>query len=185
MRNNILFIQGGGNGGYEADEKLVASLRSALGPAYEIKYPQIIPDESKKDFGWLQQIGRAISGIKSEMILVGHSFGASMLLKYFSENKIKERIAGIFLIAAPFWRGNEDWEQGLKLKENFVDHLPADLPIYFYQCKDDEEIPFDNLLQYKQKLPQAIFREIDNGGHQLNNDLKIVANDIKALRGST
>jgi predicted alpha/beta hydrolase family esterase len=185
MRNYILFIQGGGNGGYEADEKLVASLRSALGPAYEIKYPQIIPDESKKDFGWLQQIGNAISGIESEMILVGHSFGASMLLKYLSENKIKEQIAGIFLIATPFWRGKEDWEQGLKLKENFVDHLPADTPIWFYHCKDDEEISFDNLLEYKQKLPQAIFREIGNGGHQLNNDLKIIANDIKALRKSS
>ena len=113
MRNHILFIQGGGNGGYEADEKLVASLRSALGPAYEINYPQIIPDESKKDYGWLQQIGKAISGSKNEMILVGHSFGASMLLKYLSENKIKEQIAGVFLIATPFWRGHEDWEQGL------------------------------------------------------------------------
>lgn len=185
MRNHILFIQGGGNGGYEADEKLVASLRSALGPAYEINYPQIIPDESKKDYGWLQQIGKAISGSKNEMILVGHSFGASMLLKYLSENKIKEQIAGVFLIATPFWRGHEDWEQGLKLKENFVDLLPANLPIYFYHCKDDEEISFDNLLHYKQKLSQAIFREINNGGHQLNNDLKIVANDIKGLQGET
>lgn len=182
MRNHILFIQGGGNGGYEADEKLVASLRSSLGPAYEINYPQIIADESKKDFGWLQQIGKAISDKKSEIILVGHSFGASMLLKYLSENKIKEKIAGIFLIATPFWRGNENWEQGLKLEENFVEHLPADLSIYFYHCKDDEEISFDNLLRYKQKLPQAIFREINNGGHQLSNDLKIVAHDIKALR---
>ena len=178
----LLFIQGGGNGGYEADEKLVASLRSALGPEYEINYPQIIPDDSKKDYGWLQQIGNAISGIKSEMILVGHSFGASMLLKYISENRIKEPIAGIFLIATPFWRGNQEWEQGLKLKEDFVDHLPAGVRIYFYQCKDDEEISFDNLLQYKQKLAHATFREINNGGHQLNNDLKIVANDIKELR---
>ena len=180
----ILFIQGGGDGGYEADEKLVASLRSALGPEYEINYPQIIPDESKKDYGWLQQIGNAISGIKGEMILVGHSFGASMLLKYLSEKKIKEPIAGIFLIATPFWRGNQEWEQGLKLKEDFVDHLPAKVRKYFYQCKDDEEISFENLLHYKHKLPQAIFREVNNGGHQFNNDLTIVADDIKALRKS-
>ena len=181
MKTRVLFIQGGGDGGYEADEKLVASLKSALGSAYEISYPQIIADESKKDYGWLQQIGQAISSINNEMILVGHSFGASMLLKWLSENKIKEPVAGIFLIAAPFWSGSEDWKQGFKLKENFVDHLPADVPIYFYHCKDDDEIAFDNLLQYKQNLPKAIFREINKGGHQLNNDLKIVASDIKAL----
>ena len=184
MRNHILFIQGGGNGGYEADEKLVDSLRLALGLTYEISYSRIISDESKKDYGWLQEIGKAIAGIKTELILVGHSFGASMLLKWLSENKIKEQVTGIFLIATPFWSGDEDWEQGFKLKENFVDHLPAGVPVYFYHCKDDEEITFDSLLQYKQKVPQAIFREINNGGHQLNNDLTIVANDIKSLRRS-
>ena len=184
MRNHILFIQGGGDGGYEADEKLVDSLRSALGPAYEINYPQIIPDESKKDYGWLKQMGKAIADIKSEMIVVGHSFGASMLLKWLSENKTKEPVTGIFLIATPFWSGHEDWKQGFKLEDNFVDHLPKDIPIYFYHCKDDEELPFDNLLQYKQKLPRAIFREKNNGGHQLNNDLKIVANDIRSLQRS-
>ena len=184
MENQIVFIQGGGEGGYEADAKLAASLRSALGPAYKINYPQMISDESMKDFGWLQQIGKAISAIKSETILVGHSLGASMLLKWLSENEIKEEIAGMFLIATPFWRGDEDWQQGIKLAENFADHLPGDLLIYFYHCKDDEEISFDNLEQYKQKLPRAIFREINNGGHQLNNDLKIVANDIKALQKS-
>ena len=185
MRNHILFIQGGGDEGYRADEKLVDSLRSALGTAYEINYPQIIPDGSKKDYGWLKQIGKAIAGIKSEVILVGHSFGASMVLKWLSENKIKEQVTGIFLIATPFWSGHEDWKQGLKLAANFVDHLPKDIPIYFYHCKDDEEIPFDNLLEFKQKLSRAIFREINTGGHELNNDLKIVANDIKSLRRST
>lgn len=118
------------------------------------------------------------------MILVGYSFGASMLLKWLSENKIKEQVTGIFLIATPFWSGNEDWKQGFKLEENFVDHLPKDIPIYFYHCKNDEEIPFDNLLQYKQNLPRAIYREINNGDHQLNNDLKIIANDTKSLRRS-
>lgn len=34
---------------------------------------------------------------------------------------------------------------------------------------------------YAQRLPQATVREIANGGHQLNNDLTIVAKDIKSL----
>ena len=176
----VLFIQGGGDGGHEADAKLAASLQTSLGNEYEIKYPEIQPDESP-DFGWTQQIGKKISEIKGDVILVGHSFGASMILKYLSENSVDKKIDGIFLIATPFWSGNEDWQSALKLQANFADKLPGEVPIFFYHCQDDEEIPFSHFAQYKQKLTRAIFRVIKSGGHQLNNDLTLVAKDIKSL----
>jgi len=176
----VLFIQGGGDGGHEADAKLAASLQTSLGNEYEIKYPEIQPDESP-DFGWTQQIGKKISEIKGDVILVGHSFGASMILKYLSENSVDKKIDGIFLIAAPFWSGNEEWKTALKLQDNFAEKLPAETPIFFYHCQDDEEIPFSHFDQYKQKLSQAVFRVIKRGGHQLNNDLTLIAADIKSL----
>lgn len=181
MNKHILFIHGGGEGGYEFDTALVVSLQTALGNAYTINYPEIVSDESLSDFGWTQQIGQKFSETKSDIILVGHSFGASMILKYLSENSINKRIAGLFLIATPFWNGNEDWQTGLKLAENFSDKLPGEVPIFLYHCEDDQEIPFFHLEQYKQKLTRATFRIIKKGGHQLNNDLTLVANDIKAL----
>jgi predicted alpha/beta hydrolase family esterase len=84
MNKHILFIQGGGNGGYETDKKLVTSLRKALGAAYEVHYPKMLHDETTPDFArqWLKQIGQEISSAADEMILAGHSLGASMLLKY-------------------------------------------------------------------------------------------------------
>lgn len=181
MNKHVLFIQGGGDGGYEADAKLVASLKKGLAENYDVQYPRMLVDEYKSDFGWCGQIGKEIDGIKGEIILVAHSLGSSMLLKYLSENKIKKQIDGIFLISTPFWSGNEDWVKGLKLQKDFADKLPKDIPIFFYHCKDDEEVSFDHFLLYRQKLPWATFREITNGGHQLNNDLFIVAKDIKSL----
>ena len=178
---NVLFIQGGGaDEGHKADAKLVASLRKALGNTYTVHFP-LLPDESSPDFGRIKQIGREISLIEDEIILVGHSLGASMLLKYLSENEVPRKIAGIFLISTPFWSGSEDWQQGLKLHENFPDKLPKNVPIFLYHCRDDEEVPFDHLSVYAQKLPEATVREIESGGHQLNNDLSLVANDIKSL----
>jgi hypothetical protein len=184
MSKFVLFIQGGGNGGYEEDAKLVASLRKALGTAYEVHYPKMLPDEEVPDFAqqWLEQIGKEISSVKDKVILAGHSLGASMLLKFLSENKTKKNVAGIFLIAPPFWSGDEDWVQPLKLKEDFSDKLPKDVPMFFYQCKDDEVVPFDHFTFYKQNVAWASFREISAGGHQLNNDLTIVANDIKSTQ---
>lgn len=181
MDKQVLFIEGGGEGGYKADEALVTSLKTSLGKEYQVNYPGIQSDETAPDFGWTKRIGEKISKANDDFILVGHSFGASMILKFLSENAVTQKIKGIFLIATPFWSGNEDWKKGLKLENNFADKLPAGVPIFLYHCKDDEEIPFSHFDQYKQKLTQATFRDIKSGGHQFNNDLTLVANDIKSI----
>ena len=181
MKKHVIFIQGGGEEGYEADAKLVASLRTALGKKYNVDYPQMPSVESLPDFGWLERIGEEISLTNDKIILVGHSLGASMLLKYLSESQVQKIITGIFLIATPFWSGDENWKQGLKLHKDFAVKIPKSTPIFLYQCKDDKVVPFDHLEFYKKNLPQAIFRIIKSGGHQLNNDLSLIAKDIKSL----
>jgi predicted alpha/beta hydrolase family esterase len=181
MNHHILFIQGGGDKGYAADAKLVASLQQTLGETYDVHYPKMLTDEALPDFGWLRQISKEIADIKGDLILVAHSLGAALLLKYLSENKIKRKIDGIFLISTPFWRGTEEWKQGLKLKHNFVNSLPKGVPIFLYQSRDDEELSPEDLLLYSENVPAATIREIEKGGHQLNNDLTIVAKDIKSL----
>lgn len=182
MGNNILFIHGAGDGGYEVDVKLVASLRKVLGTAYKVHAPRMPADEVPYfGSGWLKKIDEDISSIKGAVILAGHSLGASMLLKYLSEKKIKKNISGIFLVAPPFWTGNEAWKDPLKLQEDFSDKLPKEIPTFFYQCKDDDVVPFDHFTIYKQNIPWAVFCEMSHGGHQLNNDLTPVANDIKSL----
>jgi predicted alpha/beta hydrolase family esterase len=177
----VLFIQGGGDGGYEADKALVLSLKENLGKEYQVEYPKLQPDVTSSDFGWTKQIGEAIYRINHDLILVGHSFGASMILKYLSENSISKTIEGVFLLATPFWSGNEKWQKDLKLKGNFADKLPAKVPIFLYHCQDDEEVPFSHLDQYKKRLAKANFQEIKSGGHQFNNDLALIAREIKSL----
>lgn len=181
MNKHILFIQGGGEDGYQADAAMVASLRTALGTGYQIDYPELASDESATDFGWPRQIGQRLSAAPGGVILAGHSLGASMILKYLSENAVSKTPAGIFLVATPFWGGDEDWKAGLKLRENFADKLPVGIPVFFYHCHDDEEVPFSHLDLYRKNLPQATFREIKTGGHLFDNDLTPVANDIKSL----
>jgi len=180
----VLFIQGGGGeDDYAADAKLVASLQRLLGESYLVHYP-LLPDESATDFGRKEQIAKEVSSIRGEIILVAHSLGASMLLKYLSEEQVQKKMAGIFLLSTPFWSGDEEWQQGLTLQEHFADKLPEDVPVFLYHCRDDEEVPFDHLGIYAHNLPQATVCEIASGGHQFNNDLSPVAKDIKSLRQS-
>lgn len=179
-RRQILFIHGGGETGYEDDAKLADSLQQSLGTAYHVRYPQM-PDEPAPDFGWGHKIGREIAEIEGDVLLVGHSLGASMLLKFLSENQIPNPIRGIFLIATPFWSGDEDWEQGLKLREDFADAIPEDVAIFLYHAQDDEEVDISHLAIYAEKLPQATIRKPPSGGHQLGEDLTQVARDIQSL----
>lgn len=179
MANHIIFFHGGGSReDYEADKKLVEFLESYLGPSYPIYYP-FLPNDGAPDLGRRRQIRQAISDSEDEVILVAHSFGASMLLACLSEFDIQRKIAGIFLIATPFWEGNEDWVKPFKLQQDFAEKLDKNIPLFFYHCQDDEEVPFIQLSKYRQQLPWATFREIPTGGHQMNNDLTIVARDIE------
>lgn len=181
MNKQVLFIQGGGDNGYEEDTRLVDSLQTLLGATYQVHYPKMNSDETLPDFGWVRQIENNINAISGEIILAGHSLGASLLLKCLTENQIRKNIVGIFLISTPFWRGNENWVQGLKLKEDFEKKLSKNVPVFLYHCRDDEEVPFEHLSRYKQSIRNATFREIESGGHQLNYDLSIISNDIKSL----
>lgn len=177
MKKDILFVHGGDYDGYQADTILVSSLKKELGAEYEVHFPKMPDDVSQ----WAKQIEKELASIKDKVVLAGHSLGASTLLKFLSENTIKKNIDGIFLIAPPFWSGHQDWVQPLKLQKGFSDKLPKDVPMFLYQCKDDEVVPHDHFLTYKKSIPWAVFREIKEGGHQFNNDLSIVATDIKSL----
>jgi hypothetical protein len=177
MQKHILFIHGGDVNGYNADTHLATSLRKELGTGFSVHMPKMPNDEKQ----WLNQIASEMSSLNREVILTGHSLGASMLLKYLSEYRINKDIRGIFLIAPPFWSGNENWVQPLKLQKDFAEKLPKEIPMFFYQCRDDEVVPYDHFTIYKQHIPWAVFHETATGGHQFNNDLAIVASDIRKL----
>lgn len=181
MTRPVIFFQGGGGQkDHDTDSHLVASLHAKLNSNYVIHYP-LLPNEDDSNFGRGRQIGHEISMAEENMILIAHSFGASMLLKYLSENEPGKKIRGIFLLATPFWGGDEDWVKALALRPHFEDRLDKKVPLFFYHCRDDGEVPFDHLNIYKQKLSWASFHELPFGGHQFNNDLTIVANDILSL----
>jgi predicted alpha/beta hydrolase family esterase len=182
VRKQVLFIQGAGEGAYEEDGRLAASLQEALGSTYEVRYPKI-PNEGDIEYvDWKAQLDRELGALADEAILVGHSVGASVLLKYLSDRGSGKAIAGLFLIAAPYWGVDDFWKwDEARLPQDVPDRL-AGLPrIFFYHSRDDEIVPFAHFALYAEKIPQAIFRDFEGRGHQFNNDLTEVAEDIRSL----
>jgi uncharacterized protein len=181
MKRGVLLVHGGGQGAYEEDRKLAASLRDVLGPGYDVRHPQM-PDEDSPEYeAWKKQIATELAALDGEVILVGHSLGGSILLKYLSEEEVEKPVAGVFLIAPPYW-GAEDWEVSeYALQDGFASKLPGEMPVFFYHSRDDEVVPFAHLTLYAERLPQATVYEFDGRGHQFNDDLSEVARDIRRL----
>ena len=181
MRKRVLFVHGGGQGAYEEDKKLAANLRDTLGTSYDVRCPKMPNENSPKYEAWKDRIAKELAELDGEVILVGHSLSASILLKYLCEEEVDKPVAGMFLVAPPYW-GAEDWEVGeYALREYFASKLPRELPVYFYHSRDDEWVPVAHLALYKAKLPRATLREFDGRGHQLDDDLSEVAQDIESL----
>jgi hypothetical protein len=180
MKSYVLFIQGAGAGAYAEDRLLADSLQRKLGTDYEVRCPQM-PDEENSPYPqWKAEIDSQLAAMKGAVTLVGHSVGGSVLLKYLCERRPTKPIAGLFVIAAPYWGASEfwSWDEGT-LPADAAAKLAGDWPLIFYQSRDDEVVPLAHLALYAAKLPRATIREFDGRGHQFKNDLSAVAADIE------
>lgn len=180
---SIVFVQGGGAGARDADSKLVRSLGMELGDGFLVDFPTM-PEEDDPDYErWRPAIAEAISRAAVPVVVVGHSLGGYFLIRYLSSETIEARIAAICIIAAPFPSGDPAWVfEGFELPERFGARLPTDAAVLLYASEDDDTIPFAHRDLYAAAIPGAV-RRTTVGGHQLGNDLAIVADDIRRIVG--
>jgi uncharacterized protein len=179
MRKYVLFIHGAGEGAYEEDALLVASLQNALGSDYEVRYPKMVNQDSPEYADWKAQITSELAALGDEIILVGHSVGGSVLLKYLSEVPVEKSVAGLFVLAAPYWGVDDFWSwDEVQLPQDIAARLASVPRVFLYHSQDDEIVPFSHLGLYAAKLPQASIRKVDGRGHQFGSDLAEVAEDI-------
>ena len=184
MTTRVILFQGGGEGAHDEDRLLAESLQKALGTEYDVRYPRM-PEESKPDMQtWKTKIAKELESLDGRIILVGHSVGGLALLKYLSEEKVEKPIPGLFLLAVPS-RDDENWNfDDLRLPPDLASKLSRIPQIFLYHNRDDKIVPFSHLALHAARLPRAIVREGDNGGHQFGNDLGKVASDIRGLSES-
>jgi predicted alpha/beta hydrolase family esterase len=177
----VLFIQGGGEGAFLADKPLAESLQKSLGPDYQVRYPAMPGESDPNDEMWSAEIRRQLEKMGGDTLLVGHSVGAHVLLRFIVRDRGRSTLPGVFLIATPFV-GEGGWQvSDMALPKGFAEVLPSGARLFLYHARDDDVVPFAHLGLYRRKIRGATIRELESGGHQLNNDLSIVAADIRRL----
>ncbi|MFZ1115952.1 MAG: alpha/beta fold hydrolase [Propionibacteriaceae bacterium] len=94
----VLFIQGAG-GMYqpEGSGRLAAYLARELGAGYRVIAPEM-PDADDPHYQpWRDRIEQELEALDQAVILVGHSFGGSVLLKYSLRARTRSLSAVCFL----------------------------------------------------------------------------------------
>jgi predicted alpha/beta hydrolase family esterase len=102
-KRQVLFVRGGGERVHDDwDSKLVESLRVALGPSYEIRYPRMPYEDDPSYATWKATLEKEFAALNDGAILVGHSIGGTILIHALAENPPEREFGAIILIAAPF-----------------------------------------------------------------------------------
>lgn len=182
MPKQVMFVQGAGKAVHDSwDNRLVQSLGHELGEDFTILYPRM-PDEADPRYAaWKSALLREFERLEDGAIAVGHSIGGTILIHFLAEKTLPIKLGAVFLIAAPFvgeggWRSDD-----IPSRQNLGSSLPAGLPIFLYHGTADDIAPFEHLKLHAKAIPQAKVNSLANRDHQLNNDLREVARDIRSL----
>ena len=153
-------------------------LGDALGPAYRVRAPRMPDPEHPDDRAWRDRIAQLVSEA-DHPVLVGHSFGASTLLRFVAQAEPQPDFRGLFLVATPFW--GKDFPD-FALTAEHLRRLQAMSPLFFYQSADDPIVGLTHFQKYQQSLPHAVFRRLDGRGHEFDQETfpELVA-DIRSI----
>lgn len=169
MSKTIFFVHSAGpQSGKEGSGEFISILKKSLGDAYDIKHPSMPEPEDPDYEPWRNQVRKEIIGLEEGSILIGHSLGGSVLLKYFSEEKSDKKYRALFIVASPFW-GLKGWTyDAFCLKKGFAKNLTRFGKIFLYHTSDDDVVSHDHLIRYAKEIPNASVREVDGLGHLFN-----------------
>lgn len=120
--------------------------------------------------GWMRGIDGALSSLTEDSILIGHSLGGSMILKWLSEGRPGFRARSFLALAAPFW-GMPGWDyDGFRLPEGFAKAASGIDRIILCHAADDSVVAPTHLDRYAAELPSATRILLPDGGHSFEAD---------------
>jgi predicted alpha/beta hydrolase family esterase len=166
---------------HEGSSDFVAWLIAQLGAEYDIKHP-LMPSPDNPDYEpWERQLEIELKDVQGDVVIIGHSLGGSVIVKYLATHQVNCTVAGLYLCAAPFW-GKDDWQyEPFTLSSDFVTHLPPIGSVHLYHSKDDPFVPYRHAEFYRDVLPGAVLHTIEGDNHLFDTGNEQLLEDIRSL----
>lgn len=130
-----------------------------LGHEWVCAFPKMPNDMDAHYNQWKWWFEKHTPFAEAGIVLVGHSLGASFLMRYLATESFPVSIAQLHLIATPMSEGDFIIPDDLSRVETQVQK------IYLYHSIDDEVVPFAASEHYAQKLPGAVFMRFTDRNH--------------------
>lgn len=134
---------------------------------------------------WMDTLSVHLGSMGGNDVLIGHSLGASQILKWLAEHKPAQLPKAVFALACPFW-GAKDWNADeYRLSPNSAAVLSRIDLISFWQGGDDSTVPPAHLERYRDLVPFAEFSLLPGIRHDFDRaSLELVANRVRQIAGA-
>lgn len=148
------------------------SLRSELGPDYDVYLPSMPNKQNARYSEWQIWFERHLTLVSGELTLIGWSLGGMFLAKYLSENTLPVAVSALYLLAAPGGEFTSDPKDGDCADFIFSATKWATVgqkvsKIHIWHSADDFVVPVTEAKWYKQHLPTAELRLFTDKNHFL------------------
>lgn len=163
----VLFVHGAG--GYLEDQAMADALSGALDAP--VDYPQM-SDEDMSVEAWAGPVRERLAALGPDDVVIGHSFGATILRSVLPERAWTPRKA--LLLAMPDWS-----PAGWDVAEYVDAGTEPDMAVSLHHCRDDEVVPFEHLALNAVWMPSARAVEHPAGGHQFVGLAEALAEDVR------
>ncbi|MEQ8337642.1 MAG: alpha/beta fold hydrolase [Cyclobacteriaceae bacterium] len=186
MNAEIIYIHGAGIQGPKSESRLLLKdLMREVDDGLEIHAPEMPNPMNPDCVAWMDVLDATIHKLDGRIILIGHSLGASVILKYLTERAVEINIESVLLMGTPFW-GNSNWKSNdFRLDLNHLERLSAFDSIHFFHGVDDDVVPASHLDDYLQLIPHAHGQLVEGADHYLRNHIPSMVSLINNLTTNT
>lgn len=181
MSYEILLIQGAGEVTRAEEQEILDALNAKLGDDFNMLLPAIKDADNPTYAAWETALVTNLNSLSGKVILLGHSFGASVILKHFSKEPVPDKVIGMILFGVPYWK-EQNWDVSeYEIEEDCLVNLSKLENIYFYHSTDDEVIPDQQFKSYQKLIPKAHWRVLSGVDHSYHGAIPNMVADIREL----
>lgn len=171
MMKHIVFVHSAG----------VQSVTSGSNPLIRKTKEQIEPmnwhaSEYPRDAGqiydnWVKVLIKSLGEVPVDepVILVGHSFGGTVITKYLTENQVAHNIEKVIMIGSPFFGCDEKFNDPQNI---ITGELKVAVSLYHIQSKDDDRVSISHQDCWKEAFPEIQLITEESGLHEFHDGIE-------------